>query len=100
MPLPRFSSTAPYYVLLSEITAVTASDVWAVGTLRIHDGTINDMKEQFLVLHWNGKTWQRVKVQVPQPRANNSANAIAIGYNQTWIVGDTEGHAALIQGCA
>lgn len=95
MPLPRFSSTIAYNVFLSGITAVTARNVWAVGTLRI-DG----MEEQFLVLHWNGKTWQRVKVQVPQPQRHNPASAIAIGYNQTWIVGNTEGHAALIQGCA
>ena len=85
-----------YYVSLSGITAVTARNVWAVGTLRME----NDMTEQFLVLHWNGKIWQRVKVQVPQPQANNPANAIAIGYNQIWIVGDKEGHTALIQGCA
>jgi hypothetical protein len=58
------------------------------------------MEEQFLVLHWNGKTWQRVKIQVPQPKAHNPASAIAIGYNQTWIVGNNEGHTALIQGCA
>ena len=91
MPLPRLSSAAVYDVYFSGIVAVTARNVWAVGTLRI-DG----MEEQFLVLHWNGKTWQRVKVQVPQPQEHNSANAIAIGYNQTWIVGDNEGHTALI----
>lgn len=95
MPLPPLASAADYTVYLSGITAVTASDVWAVGTLRV-----NGQEEQFLVLHWNGKTWQRVKVQVPQPKAHNPANAIAIGYNQTWIVGDSDGLKALIQGCA
>jgi hypothetical protein len=95
VPLPQLASAAVVTVFLSGITAVTASDVWAVGTLRV-----NGQEEQFLVLHWNGKTWQRVKIQVPQPRAHNTANAIAIGYNQTWIVGDSDGLEALIQGCA
>jgi hypothetical protein len=96
MPLPQLSSEGTYYASLFGITAVTARNVWAVGTLRLKD----DMTEQFLVLHWNGKTWQRVKAQVPRPQANNNARAIAIGNNQIWIVGDQEGHTALIQGCA
>lgn len=95
IPLPQFSSTEEYNVYLAGITAVTAGNVWAVGTLRV-----NGMAEQFLVLHWNGKMWQRVKVQVPHPQTHNPASAIAIGYNQTWIVGNNEGHTALIQGCA
>jgi hypothetical protein len=93
--LPQLSSAAEYTVTLSGIAAVTARNVWAVGTLRI-----NGMEEQFLVLHWNGNIWQRVKVQVPQPLEHNPANAIAIGYNQTWIVGDQGGLKTLIQGCA
>ncbi len=96
MPLPQLSSAGVYYVSLFGIIAVTARNVWTVGMLRMED----DMTEQFLVLHWNGKIWQRVKIQVPQPQANNNADAIAIGYNQTWIVGDQEGHTPLIQGCA
>lgn len=96
VPLPRLApSTSTVEIFLPAIAAVSVNDVWAAGMLRV-DG----QEEQFLVLHWNGKSWQRVKVQVPQPGAHNPATAIAIGYNQTWIIGNTEGQKVLIQGCA
>ena len=89
VPLPKLSIE-----FLSGITTVAANNVWIAGTLRE-----NGMNEQFLVLHWNGKTWQRVQVQVPHPNGSNNASAVVIGYNQTWVVGNNDGRTAVIQGC-
>lgn len=63
------------------VAAVSASDVWAVGSY-------NDSGSKTLVLHWNGATWS----VVPSPNAGyaNQLRAIAaVNANDIWAVGSS-----------
>lgn len=47
---------------LRAVTAVSATNVWAVG---VHDG-------QPLALHWDGETWNRVRLPTPAPERDTT----------------------------
>lgn len=87
-----------------ELSAVSASDIWVVGSTRGGDGF-----DHLLVSHWNGEDWQQVAIPtllLPYGLKNSVASGIAIyGGQQVWIVGfasdsNTEGgyNSALILG--
>jgi hypothetical protein len=64
------------------VSATSASDTWAVGS-ELHAG-----KNQTLVLHWNGTSWQQMTV--PQPAGNNgdTFNAVAAtSASNAWAAG-------------
>jgi hypothetical protein len=72
MRLPTPSRTSPY--TLSDVSAVAANDVWAVG------GSVAGT----LIEHWNGKSWSRIAS--PDLRAELSGVA-AISRHDVWLVG-------------
>ena len=70
---------------LFSVSAVSASDVWAVGFITI---TINQTPtDETLIEHWNGSHWSVVKS--PNPGSNDHLNAVAaISANNAWAVGN------------
>ena len=71
-PIPHPASSALYGV-----SALSASNAWAVGTL----------SGKTLVLHWNGTAWTRV----PSPNVNGNgelSGVAALPAGDAWAVGD------------
>jgi hypothetical protein len=60
-----------------EVSAVSANDMWVVGTSRATlDQPAN--RQVTLAMHWNGKTWNSVRVPVPRlPRGGSLDSFIA-----------------------
>ena len=65
------------------VTAVSASDIWAVG----HGGLTGSFSDQSLAEHWNGTAWS----VVPSPNVNSSPafllGVTSLGSNDVWAVG-------------
>ena len=81
-------SLANAWTNLRSIKAVSANDIWAVGS--VEDPGQADAR--MLMLHWNGNSWQQLPVptlQVPPSETLSAsyANALAISDGQMWIVG-------------
>lgn len=70
---------------LTGVAAISASNAWAVGTIFDGQGF-----NQTLVLHWNGKTWNRVASPDPAgPADDNFLTGIAAwSASSIWMVGD------------
>lgn len=66
---------------LNGVSAVSATDVWAVGYAS--DGT----GDQTLALHWNGTNWQRVASPSPGAPNNQLLGVAAVSKNDVWAVG-------------
>lgn len=58
------------------VSAVSASDAWAVG----QNGGAGDM-----ILHWNGTRW--IRAAVPSPRAGYTDAVSALSASDAWAVG-------------
>jgi hypothetical protein len=70
---------------LSSMAVRNAHDVWVTGT----DFTGNDQHpEHLLLLHWNGRTWQRAKEPAISNRWTRRVAAVrALSANDVWVVG-------------
>jgi hypothetical protein len=77
------ATTAPAYVTLNGVAALSSSSAWAVGSWSQTGGVYKSLIE-----HWNGSKWQ-IKAS-PSPGTNmNSLNAVAaLSGTQAWAVGD------------
>jgi hypothetical protein len=65
------------------VSAVSASDVWAVGWAGTTSGTIS------IALHWNGSAWSVVPSPSPSPTTTNYLWGVtARAANDVWAVGD------------
>ncbi len=66
---------------LRAVTALSANDVWAVGTYEVNT------YPQTLTLHWDGQAW--TVVPSPNVPATNNVleDVVAIGPNDIWAVG-------------
>ncbi len=77
VPSPNAGPTEFLYA----VTAVSANDIWAVGS--------DFSRYHTLVEHWNGTTWSIV----PSPNANSSDNELygvqALSSTDVWAVGST-----------
>ena len=71
--------------VLEGVTAVTASDAWAVGNINAGRGTV--------ILHWDGARWQIA----PSPNIAGSDHTTglhdvaAIAANDVWAIGNNDG---------
>ncbi|MEO8285002.1 MAG: S-layer homology domain-containing protein [Chloroflexota bacterium] len=80
VPSPNLGTTT----YLSAVTAISASDAWAVGY------SITNIY-QTLTLHWDGSVWGIVPS--PNPQAGNELMSVdAISSNDVWAVGTTIMH--------
>jgi hypothetical protein len=72
---------------LTSVSAISASDAWAVGSYDAVTGSFGDDEAKAVVLHWNGKTWASVSFP---GSATAAVNAIAVAPNGTaWLAGKT-----------
>ena len=66
---------------LNKVVAITANDVWAVGT------TSDANTEKTLIEHWNGKQWSVVPCPSPTSIPAYLTGITAISANDIWAVG-------------
>jgi hypothetical protein len=74
-PSPSLTSPA----VLTGVTAISARDVWAVGSYGMFGS------ERTLIEHWNGSGWHRVRS--PSPGSNAALNGVASSHSSIWAVG-------------
>jgi hypothetical protein len=67
---------------LSGVSAVSPSDIWAVGTY------FTSTAVRTLVLHWNGTAWSHVASPNPGSYDNDLTAVDAISADDIWAVGD------------
>jgi Protein kinase domain len=70
---------------LHAVTAVSASDAWAVGETEDRDGS----NSRTLILRWNGTAWTRVPS--PGPVGSHLSGVTATSADNAWAVGYTDG---------
>jgi hypothetical protein len=69
------------------VSAVSATDAWAVGQYCTSNCTSSGQVFDSLVLHWNGTAWS--KRTSPNPSKNwNNPIAVAASSTGAWVVGD------------
>lgn len=68
---------------LAGITAVSLTDIWAVGGQSTGPNTPN----RALILHWDGTSWSRVPVLEPNPPYGVVWSMVALAPNSIWAVG-------------
>lgn len=67
---------------LNAVTAISASDIWAVGTF-----STNGSVGQTLVTHWNGTQWSVVPSPSPGSIQNVLLGVAAVSAKDLWTVG-------------
>ncbi len=70
---------------LRGVTAISSSDIWAVGSASVQGGATNTLIE-----HWNGKKWKIVASPNTTELANYLYSVTAITANNIWTVGSAE----------
>lgn len=85
--IPPPQNNDPPFNTLAAVAALSASNVWAVGT-----GTTTDTPE--LIEHWDGRSW----ALVPGANAAPLSGVAAIAPNDIWAVGP--GSTGIALGCA
>ncbi len=77
--------------VLNGVVAVSANDVWAVGTYRHVDGVYLTLVE-----HWDGSSWSVVSSPSPGEGGNELYEVAPVSANDMWAVGNyysyTEGN--------
>jgi hypothetical protein len=68
--------------VLYSVSAVSANDVWAVGSS--HNGSL---PSRTLIQHWNGTQWSIVPSPNPDSQLNELRGVAAISANDVWAVG-------------
>ena len=71
------------YNLLYGITAISTSNVWAVGYIYDNSNSFS----QTLIEHWNGTNWSVVSSANPAASINRLQAIAAISANNIWVVG-------------
>ncbi len=69
--------------ILYDVSAVSASNAWAVGTYQNASGY-----EQTLVEHWDGTSWTVVASPSPATDGNRLVGVVAVGANDVWATGN------------
>src|SRR5207302_5510463 len=75
-------SPGKMYNTLNVLTAVSPTNVWAVGFYASTSGVT-----QTLVEHWNGKLWSVVKSPSPASVNNELYSVAAVSASNVWAVG-------------
>jgi hypothetical protein len=84
-PSPSGGTTLnPLRTVLNSVTAISPTDVWAVGNTFTTDGT--NLPDKVVSMHWNGTAWRLVST------ANPGTNAVLTGVSarsatDVWAVG-------------
>src|SRR5258706_6560928 len=70
--------------VLNGVTAVSTSDIWAVGDITVTNGIFQTLVEQ-----WNGTQWSVVPSPNPSSTNNVLSAVTAVSTNDVWAVGQT-----------
>lgn len=70
--------------VLSSVAAISAKDVWAVGSFFNFSGN-----QQTLVEHWNGSKWSVVKSPSPGASYNGLGHLAAVSSKDIWATGSS-----------
>lgn len=84
LPVPSPTSTQWTGSELTGVSAVSAKDVWAVGTF----DTASEPEGQTLILHWTGRRWTQVPSPDPSQGGNQLTSVSAASAGRAWAVGD------------
>jgi hypothetical protein len=87
VPTPTVpSGTGFANAVLSKISAISATDIWALGTTTAIQGV--NVVRFTLAMHYNGTAWSIVKtVNTAEPTGLSDVTAISA--NNAWAVGTT-----------
>ena len=77
---PNFANGAQ----LTAVTALSATDIWAVG---YGNNPAQTFIEQSLIVHWDGKAWREVPNPNPGSGSNFLTGLAAVSTNDIWTVG-------------
>lgn len=83
--VPATMTASQLQGVLAAVTAVTSSDVWAVG-LRCAPDCMD--ADRTLIRHWNGSVWSTVAGPNPSPVVNELYSVSADSARDAWAVGD------------
>lgn len=70
---------------LDSVSAVSPSDIWAVGEYSTQPGGFGANKT--LILHWNGRTWRQVASPSPGSFADDLSSVQRVSATSIWAVG-------------
>jgi hypothetical protein len=95
--VPSPISTTPHGTMsLAGLSAVSPTDIWAVGSVIATSGAPN-FRHVTLAEHYDGTSWSIV----PSPNAGTASDelnsVVAVGANDVWAVGDTLDGATLVE---
>jgi len=82
-----------YFNSLASVSALSANDVWTVGTLSNNSGSV-----QTFIEHWNGKAWHAAS----SPNVGSDDNllggvAVVPGTSEVWAVGEYDNSSFINQ---
>jgi hypothetical protein len=72
--------------VLNGVTALSPTDVWAVGVAWTTSGA-SRVPGQTVILHWNGHSWTQVTSPDPSTDSNELTSVTAISADDIWAVG-------------
>ncbi len=82
--VPSPNSEADVANELTGISAVSASNIWAVG----YENNVNTGMNDPISLSWNGSVWSMIAIPTPDPTQPAQLNAVvALHANDVWAVG-------------
>ena len=84
--IPSPNGTFPI-TYLNSVSAVSSTDVWAVGYS--FNGIVSDSKSKTFILHWNGSVWNVVPSPNTLAPENRLKAVVAISAKDVWAVGDS-----------
>jgi hypothetical protein len=82
-------SPGPWDNTLQGVSALSATNVWAVGWYAVDQGNVA------LALHWDGRTWTKSPM-TPPPGNTELQDVTAVSATSVWAVGDNEGKPLLL----
>jgi len=72
---------------LSGVVAISANDVWAAGSFE--NKTANQLIDQTLIEHWNGRQWRIISSPNPGRTLNALSAVTALSSKEIWAVGSS-----------
>lgn len=73
----------PSFNYLASVTAISTSNVWAVGDYMTAGGVVKTLVER-----WDGTSWKIVKSPNPSPSGNFLTNVTTVSDSNIWAVGN------------
>jgi len=69
------------------ISAISATDIWAVGSMLPSTSSLSGKPNETLIEHWDGRNWQVVASPNPGNQGGALESVVALSANDIWAVG-------------